>query len=359
MSVAVIMAGGLGKRLWPESRVTHPKQLLSLEEKESFLQATYRRASNLFGTENVYLVIREELKQAVMAQLPEIYLDNIIAEPQGKDTAPCIGFASIWIKKRKGDDSMVVLPADHLIRNEERFAQVILAAIEQAEKGFLITIGIKPTRAETAYGYLQIGEQLEDLDGVPLFAVKRFTEKPSQKKAKEFFEQGNSLWNAGIFAWKPTTILKQIEMYLPDLHQGLMRIEKALGTNEEKKIIREVYLSLPKISIDYGIMEKASSVVAVPGDFFWDDIGNWGALERIFAKDEEGNIVKGLVQKRESSDCILINREDKILGVIGVSNLIIINTKKGILVVRKEKAHKVKDLMNELLGDEKLREYLQ
>lgn len=359
MSVAVIMAGGLGKRLWPESRVTHPKQLLSLEEKESFLQAAYRRASNLFGAENVYLVIREELKQAVTAHLPGVCLDNIIAEPQGRDTAPCIGFASIWIRKRRGDDSMVVLPADHLIRNEERFAQIVSAAIEQAEKGFLITIGIKPTRAETGYGYLQIGEKLEDLDGIPLFAVERFTEKPSQKKAKEFFEQGNFLWNAGIFAWKSSTILKQIETHLPELYRGLMKIEKALGTKEEEKIIREVYLSFSKISIDYGIMEKASSVVAIPADFFWDDIGSWVALERIFAKNKEGNIIKGLVQERESSNCILVNREDKILGVIGVSNLIIINTEKGILVVEKERIHKVKDLVNDFLGDEKLKEYLQ
>jgi len=359
MSVGVIMAGGLGKRLWPESRVTYPKQFINLEGRESFLQATYKRASSLFGTKNTFLVIREELKNTVIEQLPQVCLENIIAEPQGKDTAPCIGFASVLIKKKRGDEPMLVLPADHLIRNEERFAQIVLAAVKQAERGFLVTIGIKPTRAETGYGYLQVGEKLEDLDGISLLKVERFAEKPSYKKAKEFFERGNFLWNAGIFAWKPTTILKQMEIYLPGLYQGLLKIEKVIGTDKEKETVKEVYHSFPKISIDYGVMEKASSVVTVSGDFFWDDIGNWKALERILDEDEEGNIIRGLVEERESSNCILINREDKILGAIGLSNLIIINTKNGLLVVEKEKAPKVKDLVNELLENEKLKKYLQ
>lgn len=359
MSVGIIMAGGLGKRLWPESRVTYPKQFMNLEGGESFLQASHRRASDLFGVENVFLVVREELKGAVISQLPQICSRNIITEPQGKDTAPCIGLASVWIKEKRGDEAMVVLPADHLIRDEKKFAQIILAAAAQAEKGFLVTIGIKPTRAETEYGYLQVGEKLEDLDGIALLKVERFTEKPSHKKAREFFEQGNFLWNAGIFAWKPTTILREMETHLPSIHQGLMKIEKVLGTNKEKETIKEAYFSFPKISIDYGVMEKASSVVAVPGDFFWDDIGNWKALERILERDEERNIIGGLVEKMSSSNCILINREDKILGVIGLSNLIIINTKSGLLVVGKEEAHKVKDLVNGLLGDEELKEYLR
>lgn len=359
MSVALIMAGGLGKRLWPESSLSYPKQFLIINGKESLLQATYRRASHLFGGENTYLVIREELKEKVISQLPEVYINNIITEPQGKDTAPCIGFASVWIRKRRGDIPMVVLPADHMIRNEERFAQILSAAVQQARDGFLVTIGIKPTRAEIAYGYLRMGERLKEVDGVPLFKVERFTEKPSHKKAKEFFEQGNFLWNAGIFAWKPSIILKEIKKYLPDLYQGLSRIEKYLGTPEEEKVVREVYSLLPKISIDYGVMEKAKKVVAIPGDFFWDDIGSWEALERIFPKDNGRNIVRGLVEERESNNCILVNREDKIVAVIGLSNLVVINTKKGILISSKEKVQKVKDLVNKFLGNEKLRKYIE
>jgi len=357
--VGLIMAGGLGERLWPESRVTHPKQFLNIDGKESFLQATYRRVSDLFGSGNTYLVIREELKERVISQLPGISPKNIIAEPMGKDTAACIGLGSIWIRKEKGDVPIVVFPADHLIRNEERFKQVILVAVRCAKRGFLVTIGIKSTRPEIGYGYLQTGEKLGDINGIPFFKVERFIEKPSQKKTEKFFKEGNFLWNGGIFAWKPSTILNQIKKHLPRVYQGVIRISKALGTKEERKVIREVYLSFPKVSIDYGVMEKASLVIAVPGDFFWDDIGNWRALERIFPQDKHGNIIRGIVQERDTNNCILINKEDHILGTIGLSNLIIVNTERGLLIMDKERAQEVKDLVKQLAADEKLRRYVQ
>jgi mannose-1-phosphate guanylyltransferase len=358
MSIGLIMAGGFGKRLWPESRIDYPKQLLSLENGESFLQAAYRRVCRLFGIEETYLVLREELKEKVLSQLPSVPPENIIVEPQGRDTAPCIGFASMWLGAKRGDVSMVVLPSDHFIRDENKFARVIQAAAQMAKKGHLVTIGIKPTRAETGYGYLELGKEMDQWDEVPIFEVERFTEKPSHKKAKEFFEQGNFLWNGGIFAWKSSVILQEIKKHLPKLHSGLVRIQKALGTSEEEKVIRDVYPSLPKISIDYGIMEKAKGVVAIRGDFFWDDIGNWQALERTFSKNGHGNIIRGLVEEEETSNCIFINREDKILGVIGVSDLIVINTENGVLVVRKEQAGKVRDLVDRLLADREKRKYL-
>lgn len=359
MSIALIMAGGFGKRLWPESTLNHPKQFLFLQNKKSFLQATYRRASSIFGSENTYLVTRKELKKGVLSQLPDVPLHHIIAEPRGRDTAPCIGFAATWLKKKRGDFPMLVLPSDHLIKNEKKFKRVVEAATKQAEKGFLVTIGIKPTRAETGYGYLQMGEKIEEVDGIPLLKLERFTEKPSQKKAKEFFEGGNFLWNAGIFAWKPSVILGEIAKYLPDLSQGLRKIEAALETDKERKVIEEVYPLLLKISIDYGVMEKTDKAVVIPGDFPWDDVGDWKVLERIFPKDEMGNIVKGLVKEKEVSNCTLINREDKMLGVIGISNLIVINSAKGTLVVSKELAGGVKDLVDELLQDLELRKYVE
>jgi len=335
MSVAIIMAGGFGKRLWPLSSLKHPKQFLILDERESLLQASYRRASQFFGQENTYLAIRRELKEELFSQLPSLSPENLILEPEGRDTAPCIGLASMWIRKR-----------------------AISVAAQGAKKGFLVTIGIKPTRPETSYGYLKIGDRLKMIDEISFFKVERFTEKPSYKKAKEFFEQGSFLWNAGIFAWKPSTILKEIKKYLPSLYQGLVKIEKALGTEEEEQVIEEVYPLLPKISIDYGVMEKTTKVVSVSGDFFWDDIGSWKALERIFPEDEQGNIIRGLVKEKDTSNCILINREkDKILGTIGVSNLIVINSKRGILIVSKEDVQKVKDLVDELLEKEGLKRY--
>jgi len=358
MSVAIIMAGGFGKRLWPLSSLKHPKQFLILDERESLLQASYRRASQFFGQENTYLAIRRELKEELFSQLPSLSPENLILEPEGRDTAPCIGLASMWIRKRKGDVPMVIFPADHIIGDEERFYKAISVAAQGAKKGFLVTIGIKPTRPETSYGYLKIGDRLKMIDEISFFKVERFTEKPSYKKAKEFFEQGSFLWNAGIFAWKPSTILKEIKKYLPSLYQGLVKIEKALGTEEEEQVIEEVYPLLPKISIDYGVMEKTTKVVSVSGDFFWDDIGSWKALERIFPEDEQGNIIRGLVKEKDTSNCILINREkDKILGTIGVSNLIVINSKRGILIVSKEDVQKVKDLVDELLEKEGLKRY--
>ena len=362
MNVVLIMAGGFGKRLWPESTLNNPKQFLFLQDKESFLQATYRRASSIFGSENTYLVTRKELKKGVLSQLPNFPPHHIIAEPVGRDTAPCIGFSAIWIRRKRGDFPMLVLPSDHLIKNERKFKQVVEVAIKQAEKGFLVTIGIKPTRPETGYGYLQMGEEIGQIDGVPLFKLKRFTEKPSYKKAKEFFEGGNFLWNAGIFAWKPSVILEEIDKYLPDLSHGLREIEAVLETGKEQKVqkvIEEVYPILPKVSIDYGVMEKTDKAVVIPGDFPWDDVGDWKALERVFPKDETGNIIKGLIKEKEISNCTLINREDKVLGVIGVSNLIIINSVKGTLVLSKELAGRVKDLVNELLQDPELRKYVE
>ena len=358
MSMGLIMAGGFGKRLWPESRIDHPKQLLSFGTGESFLQATYRRACGLFGVEETYLVLREELKEKVLSHLSSVPPENIIVEPEGRDTAPCIGFASVWLGAKKGNVPMVVLPSDHLIRDEDKFARVIRAAAGVAQKDYLVTIGIKPTRAETGYGYLELGKEMDQWGGVSVFEVERFTEKPSHKKAKEFFEQGKFLWNGGIFAWRSSVILREMKEHLPELHSGLMRIQKAMGTSEEEKVIRSVYPSLPKISIDYGIMEKAKGVAAIPGDFFWDDIGNWQALERVFTKNGHGNIIRGLVEEEESSNCIFINRQDKILGAIGVSDLIVINTENGTLVVRKEQAGKVRDLVDRLLTDREKGKYV-
>lgn len=356
--IALIMAGGVGKRLWPESTLNHPKQFLTMSGEESFLQATYRRASYIFGKESTYVSIRKTLEKETHNQLPQVPSENIIIEPEGRDTAPCIGLASILIRKREGDIPMAVLPADHLIKNEEKFTRVISALVKQAEENCLVTIGIKPTRSETSYGYLQIGKKIRELNKVSIYKVERFTEKPSYKKAKEFFERGNFLWNTGIFGWKPSVILKEIEKYLPNFYKGLEEIEKA-SKKEEKNKILQICPYFPKISIDYGVMEKSSLVVAAAGDFFWDDIGDWQALERVFSQNGKGNIIRGIVKENESTNCTFINRENKLLGAIGLSNLIIVNTKKGILVANKEEIQRVKNLVQELSEDENLRKYIE
>lgn len=354
MSVALIMAGGFGKRLWPESSLTFPKQFLSLDGKSSLLRQTYERVRKFIEKERIYLVLREELKEQVKKEIPELPQENLILEPEGKDTAPCIGFAAVYIKKRLGDVPMLCLPADHLIREEEKFQEVAEVALKEAEEGWIVTIGIKPTRPETAYGYLEMGKKLKERDGHSVFRVKRFTEKPSYKKAKEFFERGRYLWNAGIFAWKLSRIIQEIEKYLPSLASNLKELEKY---SQDREKVKEIYLCLPRISIDYGVMEKTDLAITIPGDFSWDDVGSWEAMERIFPQDEWGNVVRGVVKPIDSSGNILLNHEDKLLAVIGLSGVVVINSSRGVLVMSKERVQDVKALVDEILANNRLKRY--
>lgn len=359
MAICFIMAGGFGKRLWPESKLNHPKQFLSIKGKESLIQSTCQRGINLFGVDNTFIITRQELKEKIISHLPYFPPEQIIGEPVGKDTAACVGFAAVYTEKKKKDTPILNLPSDHLIEDIEKFNKVIEAAIKFAEEGHLVTVGIKPTRAETGYGYLQAGCKIGEFQGIPCYKLERFTEKPSHKKAKEFVENGNFLWNAGIFVWRSSTILEEIKKYLPPLYEGLEKISKALGGKEEEKVINKVYPHLPKISIDYAVMEKTTKAVVIPGEFAWDDIGEWQALERLFSKNGKGNIIQGPVKETETGNCIFVNREEKILGAIGVSNIIVINCKGGLLIVNKELSSRVKDLVDELLEDRDLRKYAQ
>lgn len=359
MAVSFIMAGGPGKRLWPESRLNHPKQFLSVKDKHSLIQLTYQRCINLFGKDNTFIITRRELKEKMISHLASLPPEQIIGEPTGRDTAACIGLAAIYTEKKEKETPMVVLPSDHLIEGVEKFNRVIKAATKFAEKGYLVTVGIKPTRAETGYGYLQAGSRIGESQGIPCYKLERFTEKPSQKKAKGFVESGNFLWNAGIFTWRAGIILEEIKKYFPPLYEGLKKINKALGTAEEKKVIEKIYPHLPKISIDYAVMEKTKKAVVIPGEFAWDDIGEWQALERIFPKNGKGNIIQGIVKEVGANNCIFVNREDKILGAIGISNIIVVNCKGGTLVVKKELSPKVKDLVDKLLESENLKKYAE
>jgi len=360
MAYGIIMAGGFGKRLWPESNINHPKQFLAIKGGESLLLLTYKRCVNLFGKENVYIVTRRELVEKTLSHIPGLSSEKIIKEPEGRDTAPCIGFATVYIKKQKREDTpLVFLPSDHLIENDQKFNKTIKVAIKLAEKGHLVTVGIKPTRAETGYGYIKVGEKIEELDGISCYKLERFTEKPSHKKAKSFLESGNFLWNAGMFAWRPGVILEEIKTHLPPLYEGIKKIEDALGTPGEEEVIEKVYPQLPKISIDYAVMEKTKKAAVIPAEFVWDDIGEWQALFRIFPKDEKGNIVRGIVKEIETGNCILINKEKKILGVIGVSNLIVVNSEKGTLILNRESSGRMKEFVDEILKDEKLKKYVE
>jgi mannose-1-phosphate guanylyltransferase len=285
---AVIMAGGRGTRFWPRSREKKPKHLLDIISEKTIIQETVDRIKPLITPDNILVVTGKKHARALIKQLPEIPSRNIIIEPEGKNTAACIGLAALHIRKIVSDDTMVVLPSDHAIANSRKFIDVLDAAAKvAAQEDGLVTIGIKPSSIQTGFGYIERADSFRHITNKEVFRVKSIREKPDFRQAQEFIQSGNFYWNSGMFIWKASTILREIERWLPDLHTGLMKINEALGTSDEAAIVPRVYKRLTSISIDYGVMEKADNVFMLQGDFGWSDVGSWDALWEISAKDSD------------------------------------------------------------------------
>lgn len=288
---AVIMAGGRGERFWPESRVNRPKQFLNLVGNETMIQAAVRRINKLIPHENIYIVTNEMYKGLVKDQLPMIKDQNIIIEPVARNTAACIGLACAYIRKKDEYASMVVLPSDHLIKDEGRFINIIDRGFKKAEAGEnLVTLGIKPGYPETGYGYIKYGEMDKDF----ACSVECFVEKPDMEKAKQYLNEGNYLWNSGMFIWSVDTIMNNFRKHMPELYEGILNIEKAIGCYDGEHVIKEEFIKLDSVSIDYGIMEKAENIFVLPCQFGWDDVGSWTSLERLNSQDKD---VKRLLRK--------------------------------------------------------------
>lgn len=346
---AVIMAGGAGTRFWPKSRLKNPKQFLKLLGKASLLGDTVRRASMLVESEHCFVLTHKQYQDQVHESIPEISPHNIILEPANRDTASCVGLAAIKLAQLDPEGMMMVLPSDHYIGHETAFIRTLESAIAFAEKyECLMTLGIKPDSPQTGYGYICCGEILGVEKGYPVYHVKKFTEKPDQGTAIHFLKQGNYLWNSGIFVWKVSTILKEIEKHLPELFQKLKKIEPYLGTDEEKDVLEREYQSFPKVSIDYGVMEKAENIGTVPGDFIWDDVGSWSALEKYLPKDERNNTLNGGKHIAIDSRGCIIDSEAKLIATIGVEDLIIIQFEDVMLVCRKDRDQEVKRLVEKV-----------
>jgi len=340
---AVIMAGGKGERFWPLSREKFPKQLLSLIGKKSLLQETVDRLQPLISSQDILVVTRRSLARAIERQLPQIPRKNIISEPVGRNTAPCIGLAAKMIKE---DAVMVVLPADHIIKPRRKFLDTLKKAVTLAkETENLITIGIKPTYPATGYGYIEVGNKEKQ----QVFRVKRFVEKPDKKKAERFLKTGRFFWNSGMFVWRKSVILEAIGKYMPFLYQKLQMISS--------KNISKLYPGLPNVSIDYGIMEKAKNSLLIPADFSWEDLGSWESLDKFLSRDKEKNAIIGRVSTIDSQNCIMVNRKG-LLSAIGVSDLIIVSTEDVTLVFPKGKGQQVKKLVEKLRRDPRLRKYI-
>lgn len=345
MLYAVIMAGGVGSRFWPYSRQAKPKQFLSVLSEESLIQATLGRLSGLISPENAYVVTHERYVQQTADQLPAIPANQILAEPLSKNTAPCIAYAAVELLKKDPDATMVVLPADHLIANVRQFHEVLRVATEAAQAPeTLVTIGIQPTHPETGYGYIQFDTGTAYTGEMKAYSVKNFAEKPDIETAKSFLASGDFLWNSGMFIWRADTILAEMRKYMPELVQAFAEIAQAQTVTPE--MTYDAFNHSPKESIDYGIMEKAQTVKVVPGNFGWNDVGDWRAVQELSAeKDADGNAVRGNVIVEDSQNSLVFT-DEKLVALVGLEDVMVVNTPDAILVCHKDKAQKVKNVVD-------------
>jgi len=356
---AVIMAGGKGARFWPRSREKQPKHLLDIISDKTIIQETVDRIKPLISPENILVVTGRKHAGTLIKQLPEIPSRNIMIEPEGKNTAACIGLAALRIRKIVPDDVMIVLPSDHVIADAQKFTDVLSTAVQVAsEENGLVTIGIKPSSVQTGFGYIEKADLFKTINHEDVFRVKSIREKPDFQKATEFVQSGNFYWNSGMFIWKTSVILNKIGRFLPDLYSGLMKIDEALDSPEESTVVPRVYKKLRSISIDYGVMEKASSVFMLQGDFGWSDVGSWDALWEISPKDQK-NIVSlsGSRTMAEDSGDSLVYNPHKLTALVGVKDLIIVETKDALLICKKGRSQDVKKIV-EKLEVAKMKKYL-
>jgi len=305
----------------------------------------------LIPEERIIIVLSREHFSIAKQQLPEIPVENFVIEPFGRDTAACIGLASLYIGRRDEDASMVVLAADHLIADREAFFSTVTASLKfLASNDYIVTIGIKPTRPETGYGYIELGEMLGSVDNESFFSVKKFVEKPNLSTASDYLQSDRYCWNSGIFIWKNATIQKSLSLYMPELWDGLMRIDECLGSEKEEEVIKKEFSQFERVSVDYGVLEKSSQVVVLPASFNWDDVGTWTALERVYDLDESDNVVVGKHVGRDTHGCIIFSR-DRLVATFGVKDMVIVQAKDKILVCHKEKAPYLKEIVRLIEGE--------
>jgi mannose-1-phosphate guanylyltransferase len=356
---AVIMAGGIGSRLWPRSRNAKPKQFLDLLGPRTMLQETVARIGPLVPLARVLVVVSEEHVPAVQDQIPGLPEENVLIEPGPRGTAPCIGLAAVAIQQRDPDATMAVCPADHLIRDEGTFRQTVVAAASLAQDGYLATLGIAPRHAHTGYGYIQRGASLGQPEGLPAFRVLRFTEKPDAPTAQQFVESGEYYWNGGIFVWQATTILDNMEKLLPELHTELQALSAAWGSPTFQDRLTSAWGRVPRITIDYGIMEKATRVAVLPVEMGWDDVGSWATLSDLVETDAQGNVIHGRGGHvlLDTTDTYIHTSQGRLVAAVGLEGFVVVDTPDALLVCPKDQAQAVRAVVDRLKA-EGLQEYL-
>ncbi len=343
-----IMAGGIGSRFWPMSRTAYPKQFLDvLNTGKTLIQWTYERYTQFIPAENIYIVTSEEYVSIVEKQLPDLPKENILAEPSKKNTAPCIAYISFKLAQKDPQATFIVAPSDHLILEQENFQKIVEQSLDFVTHiKALATLGIKPTNPNTGYGYIQY-EGLEVSKGV--YKVKTFTEKPTEEIAESFIASGDFLWNAGIFAWKASTIIAAFEKYQPEMFE-LFDGEKAnFNTASEKQSIQKIYPQCVNISIDIAIMEKADNVYVIPASFGWSDLGTWNSAYENMEKDYFANAVASdNVIVIDATKCMINAPKDKLVVVQGLDDFIVVDTKDVLLICSKEKEQSIKEYVAEV-----------
>ncbi|MGD9897977.1 MAG: mannose-1-phosphate guanylyltransferase [Calditrichaceae bacterium] len=348
----VLMAGGVGSRFWPKSREAHPKQFLKIFGERSMLQMTYDRIRGITPDDKILVITNMDFKEQVHEQLPEIPVMNIIGEPFGRGTAPCIGLASAIIMKREENDSevMAVLPADHLIENVDVFRETLLLAEEHAKRAeSLITIGIKPTYPETGYGYIQKNAEAVSDNHHNIYKVKTFAEKPNKETADRFLQSGDFLWNSGMFIWTVGAIMQEFDEHLTEFAESVNKVCKKVDTKQFDDEILDVYSRIKSISIDYGIMEVAKNVCVIEADFKWNDVGSWESVHNISKKDDNGNAIGAADHVfLDARNNYVSMTNDKLIALVDVSDLAIVETDDVLLVCRKDESQRVKDIVDAL-----------
>lgn len=343
-----IMAGGIGSRFWPISRVDYPKQFLDiLNTGKTLIQSTFDRFAQYIPVENIYIVTSNQYEALVAKQLPKLPVENIVCEPSRKNTAPCIAYISYKLQQLNPNSNLICAPADHLILDDKAFIKTCLEALEFTEKNnALLTLGIKPFQPNTGYGYIQY-EQQSVSDNI--YKVRTFTEKPDLELAKTFLASGDFLWNAGIFVWQTKNIIAAFEKYLPETHELFDAAKKGMNTNAEKEAIDIIYPLCVNISIDYGILEKADNVYVIPSSFGWSDLGTWGSAYENLEKDYHENAVAGEnVVMFDSTKNIVHTKGDKLVLLQGLEDFIVVDTEDALLVCKKENEQNIKEYLSEI-----------
>ncbi len=347
----VIMAGGIGSRFWPISRTDRPKQFLDiLGTGKSLIRQTYERFLELCPPENFMVVTSDSYKKMILEHIPELDDSQVLAEPQRRNTAPCIAYACNKIYRRNADSNVIIAPSDHLITREAEFVKQVKRGIDfVSENDVLLTLGISPHRPETGYGYIQINGKINFKNLDNLYKVKTFTEKPDRKMAEIFLESGEFFWNSGIFVWSVKSILNSFRKYLPDVGESFSRGSKYYDTSEEASFIRKVYSECRNISIDYGVMEHADNVYVLTADFGWSDLGTWGSLYENMERTTEGNVVKGdNVLAYNTHNSVISVPDNKLVVLQGLDGYIVVESDNTLLICRREDEQQLRTIVNDV-----------